>query len=202
MAIIFVALLSVISTKVCCSQTSLRSGDLLFVKASHSEFSTAIDASTAIDSAESFDHVAIAYRKDSALFVIEATPKLGVSCRPYAEFLSENGAQNVVAMRYEGNNDTNVFISKALSFLGKSYDFYFLPDNGEIYCSELVYLCYTDSTGKPLFSTKPMNFRAPDGTLPDYWTKLYRSLGVPVPEGVQGTNPNDMSRNPHLKRLW
>jgi len=182
-------------------QTSLRSGDLLFVKASGSDFSAAIDAATAVDSLESFDHVAIAYLKDTTLFVIEATPKLGVVCRPYSEFLADCGKQKVVAMRFAGKVDFKLVIDNALKYVGQSYDFYFLPDNDKIYCSELVFLSFTNAKGKPLFSSKPMNFRASDGSMPEYWTKLYQSLGTSIPEGVSGTNPNDMSKDRRLHRL-
>ena len=39
-----------------------------------------------------------------------------------------------------------------------------------------------------------MNFRAADGTMPAFWTELFEKLGEPIPEGVPGTNPNDMAR--------
>jgi alpha-L-fucosidase len=38
-----------------------------------------------------------------------------------------------------------------------------------------------------------------DGNLPDYWVDHFRKLGIPVPEGVEGTNPADLARSPLLK---
>ena len=37
-----------------------------------------------------------------------------------------------------------------------------------------------------------MSFRDSKGELPLYWEQLFASLGVPVPEGLPGTNPQDM----------
>ena len=46
-----------------------------------------------------------------------------------------------------------------------------------------------------------MNWRDADGNLPKYWQKHFENLGIPVPEGVPGTNPTDLSRSPILKKL-
>ncbi len=43
-----------------------------------------------------------------------------------------------------------------------------------------------------------MTFKGPDGDIVPYWAAHYDSLGVAVPEGVPGTNPNDLSRSPLL----
>ena len=52
-----------------------------------------------------------------------------------------------------------------------------------------------------LFPSKPMNWRDAEGNLPKYWVQHFKKLGVPVPEGVPGTNPTDLSRSPILKKL-
>ena len=39
-----------------------------------------------------------------------------------------------------------------------------------------------------------MNWRDADGNMPDYWVEHFRKLGMPVPEGVEGTNPADLAR--------
>lgn len=47
-----------------------------------------------------------------------------------------------------------------------------------------------------------MNFRAEDGTLPQFWTELFARRGESVPEGVPGTNPNDMSQERTLREVY
>ena len=82
-----------------------------------------------------------------------------------------------------------------------AYDTKFLPDNDELYCSELVQLSYLDAEGNQVFESKPMNFLAEDGTMPQYWEWLFGLLGMDVPQGVPGTNPHDMSESPNLKTI-
>lgn len=40
-----------------------------------------------------------------------------------------------------------------------------------------------------------MNFLDENGVMPEFWTRLFEKLGVAVPQGVPGTNPNDMARD-------
>ena len=89
-------------------------------------------------------------------------------------------------------------LTKAKSFIGQPYDWWYLPDNGKMYCSELVYESYLDSDGYHIFEAHPMNFRSPDGTMPQVWISIFEELGQPVPEGVLGTNPSDLSKSPLL----
>ena len=92
--------------------------------------------------------------------------------------------------------DTASVISKAKSLVGKPYDNAFLPDNDAYYCSEFIQVVFGD-----IFESKPMNWRDADGNLPEYWTKHFEELNMPVPEGIAGTNPTDISRSPLLKKL-
>ena len=43
-----------------------------------------------------------------------------------------------------------------------------------------------------------MNWLAPDGSLPAYWEELFAGLGMPVPQGVPGTNPQKLSQSARL----
>ena len=92
--------------------------------------------------------------------------------------------------------DTATVIARAKGLVGKPYDNAFLPDNDAYYCSELIEVAFGG-----IFPSKPMNWRDADGNLPEYWQKHFEKLGMPVPEGVPGTNPTDLSRSPLLRRL-
>ena len=46
-----------------------------------------------------------------------------------------------------------------------------------------------------------MNWRDKERNLPQYWQEHFKKLGMPVPEGVPGTNPTDLSRSPQLHRV-
>lgn len=75
-----------------------------------------------------------------------------------------------------------------------------------MYCSELVWECYlTGPKSEHLFTARPMNFRTADGRLPQFWIDHFAAMDEPIPEGVPGTNPQDMSREKFLKivyRYW
>lgn len=43
-----------------------------------------------------------------------------------------------------------------------------------------------------------MSFRDAEGQMPAFWVELFAKLGETVPEGVPGTNPNDLSRDEQL----
>lgn len=137
--------------------------------------------------------------------VLEATTEGGVRIVALAEFLDRaariDGKSATVAMRLRDTTGVAASVARARKALGAPYDYSFRPDNGRYYCSELVCDHYLRPDGSHCFTAQPMNFRAPDGTLPRYWAELFERLGEPVPEGVPGTNPNDMSREEQLHEV-
>ena len=177
----------------------LRNGDLVFVCADTTGMDVAISDATAADNTVNYSHVGIIEESDGLLYVIDASPKYGVSRWMLRQFCFENGTCHFY--RLKGYNNGNEWVAKAKSCIGLPYDFYFLPDNGKYYCSELVEKCCVASDGTPIFKTQPMNFQSPDGTIPEYWVNLFDSLGVEVPQGVPGTNPNDLVKSGMLERV-
>lgn len=178
----------------------LQTGDLLFQVGRNSKMNEAIASSTsgtaAIDT--TFTHVGILLIEGDSTSVLEAADG-GVKITPIADFINKSllidGKPMLVAKRVADSSIIPEAILRAKSFIGQPYDYYYLPDNGKMYCSELVFDSYLDINGKPVFSSKPMNFRAADGTMPQFWTDLFNQLDMEVPEGIQGTNPMDMSRD-------
>ena len=99
------------------------------------------------------------------------------------------------------SGDVGKNIESAKGHIGEPYDWSFRPDNGKMYCSELIYECYINDDGTHLFNAKPMNFRDEEGNMPLFWIELFEKSGESIPEGVYGTNPNDMSKEPFLKEV-
>lgn len=173
------------------SCTRLRTGDLLFVNApaDAGQMEGAIIAATG-----NIVHVAILEKDaDGKIWVIDATPERGVDRHPLdtlkAGFPEAEGYTYLYA-RPEGA--TKQCVEQAKRFLGQPYDQAFLPDNGAMYCSELVRDSYRRPDGTYLFSDKPMNFRDADGTFPQWWVDHFAALGMPIPQDTPGTNPQDM----------
>ncbi len=176
---------------------SLRAGDLLF-QVSEGGMSEAIETATS----GNYSHVGIL---DGSWMggVWEATPQGGVVRTPLRQFLKGSardaeGRPRVTVRRLRRDIDTRDVLRRARALAGHSYDFAFAPGDSTLYCSELIYECFRDSAGAPVFSAIPMTFKGPDGEILPYWVRHYAAMGLPVPEGAPGTNPNDLSRDPQL----
>lgn len=189
-------------------------GDLLFVGlpldyhiVDTASMDEAITAATGQEDAVNYIHVAILeVDENDSLWIIDATIKHGVDRHPFSIFasdftLNDGSHPEMVVMRLQNNDDVNKFVENAKTYCGREYDMHFLPDNEAQYCSELVRNSYTTSTGAYIFSESPMNFKAEDGSFPPYWVELFDLLGEPIPQGVMGTNPNEMSQEQCLKRV-
>lgn len=175
-------------------------GDLLFVVGEESsEFSEAITKSTAHHEMLKYDHVAIVDVVGDSACVVEASSRGGVVVTPWSEFMESakmtDGRVGVVVKRVNVAVDVDAAVKIARAHLGEEYDWSFRPDNGKMYCSELVYESYLDNNGQHLFDANPMSFRDAEGNLPQFWIDLYSRLGEEVPEGVDGTNPTEMSQS-------
>ncbi len=190
----------------------LQTGDLLF-QCGTGDMTEAIATATGGRRPFNYTHVGIllaaerpAHREPTecslspapADSVLEATTDGGVRIVALAEFLDRaariDGKPATVAMRLRDTTGVAASVARARKALGAPYDYSFRPDNGRYYCSELVCDHYLRPDGTHCFTARPMNFRAPDGTLPRYWAELFERIGEPVPEGVPGTNPNNLSR--------
>ena len=165
----------------------LQSGDLLFVSDT-SGMGQAVKESTG-----HYTHVAMVERVGDSLFVIDATQKRGVARRPIKKTFANK--MPVEIYRLTIPFDTSAVLARAHALIGKPYDNAFLPDNDAYYCSELIQAAFGN-----LFESKPMNWRDKEGKLPEYWEKHFENLGIPVPEGVPGTNPTDLSQSPLLRK--
>ena len=174
----------------------LWTGDLLFVGSSEGAGSMdeAIVAATG-----NLTHVAIVQvDKAGTPWVIDATPKRGVSRYPLDSLVQANSGAAFFVKRLKDTTGVSHFVENALRYIGDPYDLTFLPDNDAFYCSELVRDAYRRPDGSYLFDATPMNFLSPDGSLPAYWEELFERLDMPVPQDVPGTNPQDMSLSPLL----
>ena len=190
--LLFIILL--IGNTVFAQQPTLQPGDLLFFR------DTTGMGSAVRESTGEYTHVALVENVDDTVWIIDATQRYGVSRRPLTIKYGSSDFPDVYRFKY-GCFSIDSVIARARSFIGQPYDNAFLPGNGALYCSELVYECYLDSNGNHLFEAKPMNWRDRNGNMPQYWQEHFKKLGMPVPEGVPGTNPTDMSRSPLLRKL-
>lgn len=159
---------------------SVKPGDLLFHVSEKDNAITEVTPGM-------IDHVAIVVHRDS---VIEAIGS-GVKTTPIDSLRLQTGYY-IIGRVTEANCQKS--IKRARQYIGRKYDWLYLPDNDDIYCSELVQLSYINKNGRAIFQTIPMSFHDETGKITDYWKKLYKQNGMEVPEGKPGTNPGEMSR--------
>ena len=113
---------------------------------------------------------------------------------PYWKQMSVSKSSRNSSERYRKE-----FIDNAKALCGQPYDNAFLPDNGALYCTELIRESYRTPEGEFIFPEKPMNWKNSEGEIPPYWTWLFGLLGMEVPQDVPGTNPHDMALLPILE---
>ena len=181
------------------SLRNLHEGDLMFVVKETSNPIT--DATQGINGLK-IDHVAIFHHTDSADYALEAYGK-AVSLTPLTNFLNrakgKEGKPLIAVGRVIVDCDMNTSMKRALSYLGRPYDRFYMPDDKEIYCSELIQKSFVDHHGLPIFSTIPMSFHDNNGKILDAWTQFYAFYHREVPEGEPGTNPGQLSRDKAIK---
>lgn len=212
-AILFTTIMLTLAGCTSGKQDSPRSGDLVFVgipmnySLQQGSMSEAISAATSDSTGLNLIHVAILEVKGDSTWVIDATIKHGVDRHPLDTFirdftLRDGSLPTFKIMRPEASAaEAEQFVQNAKKYLGQPYDVSFLPDNGAMYCSELVYNSYITPDGEHLFSEAPMNFLDKDGNMPIYWTQLFERIGQQVPQGIPGTNPQKMAAEKTLSPI-
>lgn len=171
----------------CMSPRLPRPADLLFHVAATENAITAVTPGM-------IDHVAIMISADS---VIEAVGK-GVVTTPLDSLRAQKGHYLVARVR---RADQRKSLENARRYLGRNYDWLYLPDNDAIYCSELVLLSFVNKRGKPIFQPVPMTFRDSSGQIPSHWLELYERNGMDVPEGRPGSNPSELSQRKEVRMI-
>lgn len=179
----------------CRTDTAPQTGDLIFFTGGSSSMDDAISSSTG----DGFVHVAIVeVDSEGTAWLIDATPRKGVNREKMeTKLLEEKG--KAVLMRLKDSTGVTASVQRAKGLIGSPYDFAFLPDNDAYYCSELVYECFLRPDGSHIFSSQPMNFLDSEGNLPEYWKELFEKMQMDVPQGLPGTNPEDLSRSTTLR---
>lgn len=180
------------------SLVDVRPGDLLFFR------DTAGMGAAVEESTGQYTHVAIVESVDDSVWVVDATPSRGVSRHAIENEPGDIGFPVIYRLKNSLDFDIDAMLARARSFIGRPYDQAFEPGTKALYCSELVYECflkdYSSKKEEHLFKAKPMNWRDADGNMPQYWIKHFEELGKPIPEGVPGTNPTDLSLSPLLRK--
>lgn len=202
---------AIMAVAACCRKPqSIRNGDLVFVGIP-ADYSLSDSLSEAIAEATSpgelnIIHAAIANVDADGVWIIDATIRHGVDRHPLDTFLTDftlkdGSLPEFIVMRLKDTTGVSASVNRAKAFTGLKYNMAFVPCDTALYCTELVRDSYISPKGEYIFPEAPMNFCAPDGTMPVYWEQLFDILGMPVPQGVPGTNPRAMMEDKSLRRI-
>ncbi|WP_320168309.1 YiiX/YebB-like N1pC/P60 family cysteine hydrolase [Mangrovibacterium marinum] len=182
---------------------SLQSGDLLFQGASSGKLSEAIDKVTQTHAETHFSHVGLVEQaEDGSLWVLHADIEGGCCRVSLNDFLEPDGdSLQTVCYRLKEpwRSAIEPALDKARSMLGLPYNFSYKLSDSSHYCSEFIYKAFQDAA---VFKLKPMTFKDPQtGEFFPTWVDYYGRLGIPVPEGEPGCNPNGMAASDKLECL-
>ncbi len=182
------------------AQESILEGDLLFAYSATT--GRAISQATVHDTtALPIYHVAIATWVGEKLYALEAIDE-GVVLTPYEKFVERTRSKGgMLVGRLRDRSGASQSVSNAMEHIGKPYDYLYMIDTQEIYCSELVQLSYVNGRGQRLFPLINMSFHGSDGRILDYWREHYAKHNMAVPEGALGTNPAQIAHDPAVEIL-
>lgn len=184
----------------------LQAGDLLFQDLDGSSLSDAIEEVTAEEKPLSFSHVGIMVSSEKeGLVVLEAIGE-AVQYTSLDSFLTRSlNTDRMPKVRVARlNKQHQVRINQAMlygrSLIGFPYDPIYLMSDSTYYCSELIYEMLKHSgDGSEIFKLDAMTFKdAKTGKFHPVWVDYYKKLGVEIPEGEPGCNPNGMSESKEI----
>lgn len=188
----------------------LEKGDLLFQDLDSDSISDAIETVTGGVDKLSFSHVGIIdINENGDTLVLEAISK-GVSYTKLDSFLSRSLNQNgkpkveVGRLKPEFKSLIQQGLAKGKDLIGLPYDDVYVIGDSNYYCSELIYEMFVNSKDSiEMFKLNPMTFKdAQTGDYMPFWLDYYKKLGVEIPEGKPGLNPNGMSLSANINMVY
>lgn len=182
---------------------ALYSGDLVFVGAQREHLSGAINRVTQRTADVSFDHVGLIELAEGQPYVLHATGSKGSVREPLDSLLKRGEQKETTFVVYRVSEVFRAAIPEAIerarSMLGKPYNWSYVLNDTSYYCSDFVERAFRPVS---LFSLEPMTFVNPQtGKVDDFWLVFYEKLGIEMPEGKLGCNPNGLAANEHVQRI-
>ena len=192
-----------ITKKEIISLKNIQNGDLIFVGAQTEELSGAINRVTKINDETNFDHVGLIEKTTDSIFVLHAAPMGGSQREEIHHFYTSQSEKKnkIVIYRLKNEYQSTIpyAITKAKTMLGKPYNWLYILNDDELYCSDFVERAFRDDK---VFELIPMNFKNKEtGIIDKFWIDFYRKKGKEVPQDEPGTNPNQLATSEKLIKV-
>ena len=175
---------------------TLKDGDFLFQDLDSSPLCDAIENVTPGFNNMNFSHVGIVSIINGTPMVYEAYPP-SVQLIDLKVFLNRsldiNNKPKVIVGRLK--KEYRKSIESAIVFIenkvGTKYDEFFLYENNQFYCSELLYDAFLKDS---IFELRPMTYKYQNSNeFQKQWIDHFKKLDSEIPEGRLGINPGTMS---------
>jgi len=179
----------------------IHSGDILFRGTDHLGLSEAINKVTKTKSSTNYTHIGVCQVVNDTIWVYHAAPEKGV-CKEPLELFCQPDKQtkylvDLFRLKETHKPSVNTALIEAKRHVGKPYDYTYILSGEGFYCSEFIYEIFKKDS---IFRLNPMTFVDPDTKeFHDGWVSHYNNLGIDIPEGQSGCNPNEMATSTKLK---
>lgn len=188
---------------------TLQLGDLLFQDLACGELCDGINDTTYGYNNTTVSHVGMVVSIDGIEPTIIEAVSTGVQLISLDKFLlaSQDSLGHPRVMVGRVNDQTKPLIPEAIkkaeNYLHYSYNPTFSPNTKGFYCSQLIIESFFEANhNHPVFLTYPMNFKAKNNRYPAAWMHYFEKLNQPIPQGEQGSNPGELSRDPRVKIVY
>lgn len=134
--------------------------------------------------------------------IIEAVAERGVILTDISKY---NDKKNLIARTSLLAEILDSVVINAKKFIGAEYNSLFLPDaEGKYYCSQLMHEVFKQANyGKSFFDKHQLNYiEEGQQEISKYWLDLYSKYGLDVPQGKEGSHPNNLSLDKKFKKKF
>ncbi|NOU59536.1 YiiX/YebB-like N1pC/P60 family cysteine hydrolase [Marinifilum caeruleilacunae] len=183
------------------TQFEFRKGDIIFQDLNSDSISEAIESVTGGEQELNFSHVGIVdIHANGKIFILEAVSK-GVIQTNLEDFLERSNKIAVGRLKEKYTQRIEAALVYGNSLLHLPYDHIYLMGDSSYYCSELIYEMFVNSgDSSAVFQLEPMTFKdSKTGEYLPFWIEYYKNLGVDIPEGKPGLNPNGMFQSGNIE---
>lgn len=180
------------------ADTALKTGDIIF-QSSNGPQAQAIKLATH----SPYSHCGLIVRDSTGVYVLEGIQP--VSLTPLEDFVSRDENRHYVVKRVRtavlNLNDSlkDLLASNGQRHLGKNYDLYFNWSDENIYCSELVWKVYKQTTGLEVGDLQKL--KDFDLNSPQVKTKLKERYGNNIPLNENVISPSAIYNSDKLETI-